>query len=401
MLVARERVTRDDIQCITLIFLAVLYAYSRIWVHQDDYATGLTPLLPIPYIVGAVYLIFWTKRIWHIFKSDDSIFLNKRVCIAVALSILAGLLYYRLIGDYSFLLAASVGAALYNKDSSYICRVTAAISALFFVMQVIGFYAGVFFDIHGSPSTWLRGEGEDAIQRIAFGFGHPNKPFAMLLPVWIGVLYLTGKKQLMGILGCALASAFVYLATNSRTMLCVLAIIPVGMLYVRAKREWRWEKAALCGIFPVFALFSYLLVILCSSPSNPVNQLLSGRPQWWSYYVSNGAALLGSSSGAREVFNTGLPLDNYMLDIIYRGGILLAGVISVWFAIYIERLYTAKDRIGILAVILLFVYGLTESGMRFVTAPFLPALTSVLIQCARSEEWPSIKRAKHFPSSTS
>lgn len=370
----------DDYLDCALIFLAVLYTYSRVWVHQDDYATGLQPQSPLPYFVALVYVIFFIRKCFVLIKRDAQLFLqlNKIICVGVCMVL--SVAYYLLVGDYSLLLAVSLGIALQDKNAKFIMTTTGAFSLIFLLIQLLGYYSGFFYDIisnHRDPLTRDLGAGNQV--RVAFGFGHPNRPFSFLLPVWLSTYYLSGRLKLALVVVCSVLSVFLFFTTGSRTMLIVIPVILLALFFLSKIKISKLAKWLIYNAYPIFTTISYIAVYTIGFPENPINKLLSGRPQWWGYYVSNGVGIVGPSDGASLVFASGLPLDNFFLDVIYRGGVLLALAMAVWYLIFVWVALKKGDKPTIFSMLILFVYGLSESAIRFVTAPYLPLMMIYLL----------------------
>lgn len=114
------------------------------WVHQDDYATGLQPQSPLPYFVALVYVIFFIRKCFVLIKRDAQLFLqlNKIICVGVCMVL--SVAYYLLVGDYSLLLAVSLGIALQDKNAKFIMTTTGAFSLIFLLIQLLGYYSGFF-----------------------------------------------------------------------------------------------------------------------------------------------------------------------------------------------------------------------------------------------------------------
>ena len=363
---------------------AVAYSYSRTWVHQDDYATGLTQLSPLPYFIFAISMCVVLLKIIKLFREKYFSRVNARYIIALIGCLLISLLYYKYIGDYGLLYACIIGFALQDRDSYYIVRGMGLVALFFFIIQLIGYVAGVFFDMpsEAEGSAWL---GESLLyknKRIAFGFGHPNRAFAFILPVLISTFFFQGKSRIVLAAIDVVLTVIIFAGTGSRTMLLVTAILPI--IYYITVRFLSSNRVRIVPmfVFPLCLVISLAISYLFSGTGNPVNELLSGRPQWWGYYVENGVTAFGMTDGVGAVFSSGLPLDNYTLDILYRGGIFLATSVAIWYSIVMYLSFRENKTLIVFAILALFFYGFSEAGIRFVTAPYLPVMMSVVLRAS-------------------
>ena len=94
----------------------------------------------------------------------------------------------------------------------------------------------------------------------------------------------------------------------------------------------------------------------------------------------SGFSLFGASAHSAQLFSSGVPLDNYTLDVLYRGGLIVTVLIACWYAAYLWRIARKGQSDSTLFIVLiLFIYGFSESNLRFIMAPYLPAMATTII----------------------
>ncbi len=369
-----------DVLDLLVLSSGFLYAYSRIWVHQDDYSTGLNPLSNLPYGLFAVFCLCVLIKVAYLIKSKTKVSWNNVARMAICC--LVAFLYYKFVGDFSLLISTAIGAVLIDRDTNYYIRYTGLLALLFMLLQIIGYYAGLFFDIplFSSKSGWLRDTPSGSVLRIAFGYGHPNRPFAYLIPVWVATLCFEGRIRKLLLLACVLLSGFLYVTTWSRTIVLMVAVILLVYFFRRVGNVRLVAGRYMWHIFPVCLMISIIISLLFGGNDNFINNILSLRPTWWKEYVISGFSLFGPSAQSAQLFDYGVPLDNYTLDVLYRGGLLVTIMDPCWYALYHRRIANSgQNDSALFAVLILFIYGFSESNLRFIMAPYLPAMATTII----------------------
>lgn len=377
---ARYSIRVKDALDLLVLSSGFLYAYSRIWVHQDDYSTSLKPLSNLPYALFAVFCLCVLIKIAYLVKSKTGA--SRSVVARTAICGITAFMYYKFVGDFSLLISTVIGAVLIDRDTNYYIKYTSILALLFMILQIIGYYGGLFFDIplFSSKSGWLRDTPGGPVLRLAFGYGHPNRPFAYLIPVWVATLCFEGRSKIILLFTCVLLSAFLYVTTWSRTIvLMVIVILLVNFIrrkssVVFVARRYMWL------IYPICLLISITLSLSFGGNKNIINNALSLRPTWWKEYVLAGFSLFGASAQSARLFGSGVPLDNYTLDVLYRGGLIVTILVACWYAVFLRRIANSgRNDSALFVVLILFIYGFSESNLRFIMAPYLPAMATTII----------------------
>lgn len=359
-----------------IVVLTTVYAFSRVWSHQEDSLANYLPINNSPYIVLSLLVIFILIRI----ATNLSIYYALQInhFLLLIMLIIIGVLYYYITGDYSFALGPLVGFTLIKTPPSLIFRTICITCLILMSIQYIGFYTGFFFDIN--PAQWNRETSSGYISRVAFGFGQPNRVFCYVLPIWLGIHYFNNRKlKLVLFISCLVVTYIDYRFTNTRTMLIVLSSMVLLYPIYNKLSDSPNLYYIIKYLFPLALLVSFIISNRFGNSSNLINSVLSGRPQWWGYYLDSPVSFVGSSNNVSLLFNSELPLDNYFLYILYRGGVLFFIIFTLLYSNFLSICFKEKNNYLIFVAISLFIYGFSEPSIKIVTAPYFSLLFTVLI----------------------
>lgn len=247
--------------------------------------------------------------------------------------------------------------------------------ALFFTILIC-----FAFDINAQYNTIY---GAFLKNRYSLGFSSPNTPGTLVMLLL--ALYLCGYGRLdkKGIVIFSLMISTLYLFTKSRTMVFTFLIFMICYFpaLLVAKKKYGWLLFALLPI--LFTIASYLLGFFFSS--GPVNDLLSGRPALFRYYIENRLPVFSSVENDPSL--VGYYLDNLFLVDIYRKTIL---ALLFRFALAVYGFYILAKKVpfflykGIsLSFLMLMISSMSES---FLTTNFNAAYVGLLYFFALSQE---------------
>ena len=214
------------------------------------------------------------------------------------------------------------------------------------------------------------------LERIPFGFGHPNTMGGMLMVIGIEVLYINkNNKDLLPFIFVILLMVFNLLTCKSRTSFGILGISLVFFGLMKLNINLIKNKIGSFFIknsFIIFTVFSIILVYLYSSGTSygaQLNAWFSNRLMLsLSYIKEYGLSLLGKPISVfeegfiSESGNSLFCLDMSFIDNLMTFGFV--GVIYLAFLFYVtfSKLIKKQNYYLILAMLLMLLYGFMEVG---------------------------------------
>lgn len=250
-----------------------------------------------------------------------------------------------------------------------------------------GFLRGILIGIIFVLLLFVLGILPDIIQvrlgsvRHSFGFSLPLIPPALFFSTVCAFLYLYRKsytwKSLVIIF---IIQIPIYLYCDGRGPFILTFGVLLGAMIIRY-----FHKDSIDSILFILGIVSLLLVLLFSiyiaryyNGSNTkwytLNQILTGRPQWWNLYWNmytpklfgqeliriGGAAVLENSSVNMMI------LDNGYLSILLEYGIIALSLFLFLIIFGLINLWKRRDTMGLLIFIVWIFYGLVSNQIYFI-----------------------------------
>ncbi len=314
-------------------------------------------------------------------------FTKKNLCLSLVV-ILFSIIFTISSGNEEFLLIAlAILAARDLNIDKIIARDLifrmAALTVLF-----------ICFIVTATPNAWL-------VKRISLGLYHPNTLGGMLMLVGIEMMYLFRKsKNPLPYLFCALLLYFNWNVCKSRTSLGVLAFAMICFILLKLNVNFLKNKVSqflVRNSYIIFVLVSVILVILFKNGvpfAIKLNDWFSTR-----LFLSNNYLelydinLFGNSIATfADIY---IAVDGsiyYTVDMVYIANLLSYGIFGfLFFSSYynstFRKLYKDKNYFMILCVLLMFIYGVMETGaFRLCDNPFLIVLALGVFTKSEVEE---------------
>ena len=200
----------------------------------------------------------------------------------------------------------------------------------------------------------------------ALGFGNPNGAFTYLFSILV-TSYVLLEKSLWKTpftIVAIVAILAIYSQTLSRTgLICCLLVVLFA--YIGKIVPWRRVREMLPAFFVGLTLLSIILAVYVGEMGNPINDVMSNRPYWWSLRVNDGALLnmLGNGDSFATDYawwrNTA-PLDSFFLRIWFQHGLVILTIFFIFFRIWSKGINNKMLVFGTLAALL---YGFSEYGV--------------------------------------
>lgn len=191
-------------------------------------------------------------------------------------------------------------------------------------------------------------DGNVRVQRNSLGFVHPNEAYIYFFYIAMGIYYFIKSKK-MYIIGMSIFSILMYSITLSRTgLICSLIFIILIIFYNNKIKLNRFA-------FLIGSIITIILAFKYGKGINNVNELLSGRPEIYYYYITN--SYIFNFIGNRII--KGLPVDNMYLNIILGSGWII--YIYYYLFYYFSGKLIEKDRKLTVIFIMTAIYGCLES----------------------------------------
>lgn len=243
------------------------------------------------------------------------------------------------------------------------------------------------FSQKGWPSLW-------EANKIALGFGHANIAASMLMIIGIEYLYLSRNKfNVFPYILNIIFIVFNYYVCKSRASLvvsCFAIIVFLLMKLLKGRLNSKIIQFTIRNSFVLFIILSFILIGLYSRQTPlgiQLNELFSTRLDLANRYINYyGINLFGKEitlAGDVVWFKDFLA---YTVDLSFVYIILLYGIVGCLLFAYLfnrtfNQLFKRKDHYLVIVLLLLFVYGLMETGtFRVPYNPFLAILAIGLFE---------------------
>lgn len=314
-------------------------------------------------------------------------FTKKKLFLSLAV-VLSGIIFTISSGNEEFLLIilAVLAARDLNVDKviarDLIIR-TAVLSSLM-----------IAFTVNATPDAWQ-------VERISLGLYHPNTLGGMLMVIGIEMMYLfRNTKNPLPYLLCVLLLYFNWNVCKSRTSFGVLCFAIICFLLLKLNFNLlknKVSKFVVRNSYLLFAILSFALVFLYKNGvpfALKLNDWFSGR-----LYLSNNYLnlydinLFGNAIATfSDIYIAADGSLYYTVDMVFIANLLSYGLVglaffSFFYNLSFRNLYRNKKYYMILCLLLMFVYGVMETGsFRFADNPFLVILAVGIFETNNDKE---------------
>lgn len=364
-----------DKACLYLTVLGIFFfIYSKIWTHCAELGTH-------PIIVDIATAFFLCSLFLKFVVSFNQIVESafKNIILWIVLFV-ASVLYYLFSGSADMIYGALIGFVL-QKDKPYeLVRSTGYIALIFFIIQLVGFKMGFFYDLN----VWTRTDDAFLVRKVreAIGYSHPNHATAYFSPVLIAAAYESpGLRKVFFTVITLIGYIDIYFLTGNRALFILLIAFLCEPL-LRKLFKSNVSMFLSCVAYPFFCLISVCIAYIAPSPIGHVlNKLLSSRPEIWHSYICSGSvSAFGSSSLANYLMNDlNQPLDNSYIYILISAGWVFTLVLCVWFAVFLRQACDQNNESLWVIVVITLVYWLSESRFSIGVTVFYPLLFSFVL----------------------
>lgn len=222
---------------------------------------------------------------------------------------------------------------------------------------------------NAQPEYW-------AMERIPFGFGHPNTMGGMLMVIGIEMLYVNkNNKNILPFIFAILLMIFNLLTCNSRTSFGVLGISLIFFGMMKLKINLIKNKVGSFfaeNSYIIFTVVSIILVLIWNTQSPlgfKLDELFSKRLMLASSYIKEyGLSLFGQPIATFDyVFESENGNLLWCLDMSYIDNLVslgFAGVVYLAFLLNItfDTLLKKQNYYLVLAMLIMLIYGFMEVG---------------------------------------
>lgn len=213
----------------------------------------------------------------------------------------------------------------------------------------------------------------NGVLRKAFGFKHPNKIGMYLMMICLDCIYLSkGKFNMYYSFVILIIITFLFMFVDSRTSVLIV-ILAISFIYINKITkskiiENKLVKIGTSNLFLIMTLLTLLLTILTSNGNLlavKINRVLSYRFTFNKYFLTQYHISL---FGNNIITNNMYLLDSSYINILLRYGIIMWIWIYFLFFKTINKLYNDKEFVLLIIIILLMLYGFSESFLYKITA---------------------------------
>ncbi len=338
------KINKKSVLLFLLVFLAILFKYLSMWSYLilGEFKTSL----PLFFVIIALFFVLISnlKVLKKNFKKMLLLGIGGVIITVMTSSI-----------DYAIaFLFAIVFSISKDGDKKFV--------KCFFISSIILFILTILMSVMGilpENNSIRRVEGETLI-RANLGFTGMNTVFLCFLPIVLSFFILYEKKfekqKLLIVIITFLISYVLYKATLCRTGFYCSLIMLLLFFFV--------DKIHNSKIVTVFVKYSYIILLVISigiaiiygnTYENSVNMILTGRPYYWNYYISNYQLSLTGI----DILNT-MPLDNAYLTYLYDYGIIC--FILFAYITLVSQKSISKNKYILLAFLVFVIYGMFENN---------------------------------------
>lgn len=338
------KINKKSILLFLLVFLAILFKYLSMWSYLivGEFKTSL------PLFGGIIALFFILISNLKVLKKN----FKKMLLLGIG-GVIITLMTSSI--DYAIACLFAIVFSI-NKDGDK------KFVKYFFISSIILFILTILMSVIGilpENNSIRRVEGETLV-RANLGFTGMNTVFLCFLPIVLSFFILYEKKfekkKLLIVIITFLISYVLYKATLCRTGFYCSLIMLLLFFFV--------DKIHNSKIVSVFVKYSYIILLVISIGisiiygniyENSVNMILTGRPYYWNYYISNYQLSLTGI----DILNK-MPLDNAYLTYLYDYGIIC--FILFAYITFVSQKSIIKNKYILLAFLVFTIYGIFENN---------------------------------------
>lgn len=361
--------------CLYLTILGIFFfIYAKIWTHCAELGTH-------PLIVDIATAFFLCSLMLKFVVSFNQIVkTNFKYMQLWVVLFLISVLYYLYSGSADMIYGALIGFVLQKDTPCELVRSTGYVALVFFIVQLVGFKMGYFYDLN----VWTRTDDAFLVRKVreAIGYSHPNHATAYFSPVLIAAAYESpGFRKVFFTVVAFVGYIEIYFVTGNRALFILLVAFlcePLLRKLFRSKVSLFLSYAA----YPFFCLLSVCIAYIAPSPIGHIlNALLSSRPEIWNSYICSGSvSMFGSSSLSHYLMNDlNQPLDNSYIYMLVSAGWIFTLMLCVWFGAFLRQICIQKNESLWIIVIITLVYWLSESRFSIGVTVFYPLLFSFVL----------------------
>ena len=338
------KINKKSVLLFLLVFLAILFKYLSMWSYLilGNFKTSL----PLFLVIIALFFVLISnlKVLKKNFKKMLLLGIGGVIITVMTSSI-----------DYAIAcLFAIVFSISKDGDKKFV--------KYFFISSIILFILTILMSVMGilPENNSIRRVNGETLVRANLGFTGMNTVFLCFLPIVLSFFILYEKKfekkKLLVIIITFLISYVLYKATLCRTGFYCSLIMLLLFFFV--------DNIHNSKIISVLVKYSYIILLIISigiaiiygsTYENSVNMILTGRPYYWNYYISNYQLSLTGI----DILNT-MPLDNAYLTYLYDYGIIC--FILFAYITFISQKSISKNKYILLAFLVFAIYGIFENN---------------------------------------
>ena len=338
------KINKKSVLLFLLVFLAILFKYLSMWSYLilGNFKTSL----PLFLVIIALFFVLISnlKVLKKNFKKMLLLGIGGVIITVMTSSI-----------DYAIAcLFAIVFSISKDGDKKFV--------KYFFISSIILFILTILMSVMGilPENNSIRRVNGETLVRANLGFTGMNTVFLCFLPIVLSFFILYEKKfekkKLLVIIITFFISYVLYKATLCRTGFYCSLIMLLLFFFV--------DNIHNSKIISVLVKYSYIILLIISigiaiiygsTYENSVNMILTGRPYYWNYYISNYQLSLTGI----DILNT-MPLDNAYLTYLYDYGIIC--FILFAYITFISQKSISKNKYILLAFLVFAIYGIFENN---------------------------------------
>ncbi len=318
-----------------IIFLTILFKYTQLYMGST---INIVSISILGIIVVDIILCLKYKKIKN----------TKTFIIMLLLSIIVMIIAK----DPNFILPLLIVVILQDEDLNVIVKKFFICSVIMFLLTIILSELGII----NSIDWYKRDEENHLILRNTLGFGNPNTVFLFIFGILINYYLIKGRLSLKEKVVWLVIVIFFYQLTLCRTGFIVSVLFILFSNFFNKINENKVVKWIFNNAFLLLTILSFIIAFQFGKSNNIIESLLSHRPIYWYLNIQGGISLIGN--------NVQVVLDNYMLNILCKQGILVYIIYMVMFYKAIKKFnQNQSDYKYTVVIIFTLIYGISEAAI--------------------------------------
>lgn len=348
-----------NIEKICKILYLLAYTFLSIYAFMDKV------VFIIPYISYFKYLGILTLTLVYIYSFLTSKLLTKIITLSINI---LGIITYIVSKDINFFIFCLSITSMKCIKFESLMRYDLCLKVII-VMSVMSFY---YLNMTKNL-TIVR----DGIDRISFGFSHPNT-FAMIFSMIILEIFYVFRNKRDKIHYLLLFATIFYLDyfTGSRASVITLMLFAFFLLISKPKFIKRFMNTKIMRFltensFTIFAVLSFVMIYKFNNGeefATKLNELISGRIKYAARYfedykinlLGNNIPIIGTDI-SRELKKQLLVIDNTYVYVLLRFGILSYISYASSYFLSAWHSFKEKNKMYLICSFTLLIYGLVET----------------------------------------